>query len=64
MEESILQAEAEKEELGARLADPSLYAESPEEVARVTAAYREAVERVDRLYARWEELEAVRTGAA
>jgi ATP-binding cassette subfamily F protein uup len=64
MEEAILQAEAEKEELGARLADPSLYAGSPEEVARVTAAYGEAVARVDRLYARWEELEAVRTGAA
>jgi ATP-binding cassette subfamily F protein uup len=60
MEESILLAEAEKEELGARLADPSLYAESPEEVARVTAAYREAEERVERLYARWEELEGIR----
>ncbi|HEX7242222.1 MAG TPA: hypothetical protein VF263_18190, partial [Longimicrobiaceae bacterium] len=64
MEEAILEAEARKEELGARLADPALYSESPDEIARATAAFREASERVDALYARWEELEAVRSGAA
>ena len=63
MEEAILTAEAEKEELGARLADPSFYAAAPDEVARVTAAYREAEARVDALYARWAELEEVRAGA-
>ncbi|HEX2190609.1 MAG TPA: ABC-F family ATP-binding cassette domain-containing protein [Longimicrobiaceae bacterium] len=62
MEDAILEAEARKEELAARLADPSLYSESPEEVARLTAEFRAASERVDALYARWEELEEVRAG--
>jgi ATP-binding cassette subfamily F protein uup len=64
METAILEAEARKEELGARLADPALYAGPPDEVARVTAEFREATERVDALYARWEELEEIRSGAA
>ena len=59
MEEAILQEEALREELGARLADPSLYAQPQDEVARVTAAFREAGERVDALYARWAELEEI-----
>ncbi|HLL48151.1 MAG TPA: ATP-binding cassette domain-containing protein, partial [Longimicrobiaceae bacterium] len=64
MEEAILEAEARKEELGARLADPALYSEPADEVARATAAFREASERVDALYARWAELEELRTGVA
>ncbi|MDQ3389523.1 MAG: ABC-F family ATP-binding cassette domain-containing protein, partial [Gemmatimonadota bacterium] len=47
MEEAIPRAEAEKAELGARLADGDLYAGAADEVARVIAAYREAEERVD-----------------
>jgi hypothetical protein len=57
MEETILEAEARKEALSAQLADPALYAGAQEEVARVTAEFREVVERVDALYARWAELE-------
>ncbi|HEX7243103.1 MAG TPA: hypothetical protein VF263_22660, partial [Longimicrobiaceae bacterium] len=63
MEAAILEAEAAKEELGARLADPALYAAPPEEAARVGAAFREVTERVEALYARWAELEEIRTAA-
>jgi ABC transport system ATP-binding/permease protein len=63
MEEAILEAEARKEVLSARLADPSLYAGAQEEVARVTAEFREVVERVDALYARWAELEEAAAAA-
>ncbi len=59
MEEAILAAEARKEELEARLADPVLYASGNDEVQRVTAQFREASEQVDALYARWAELEEV-----
>ncbi|WP_420129514.1 ribosomal protection-like ABC-F family protein [Longimicrobium sp.] len=57
MEAAIMQAEARKAELEARLADPALYAQPADEVARVTTAFREAGEAVDALYARWAELE-------
>ncbi|HEX2208395.1 MAG TPA: ABC-F family ATP-binding cassette domain-containing protein [Longimicrobium sp.] len=63
MEAAIMEAEARKGELETRLADPALYAQSPDEVARVTAAFREAGEAVEALYARWAELEAVAAGA-
>jgi ATP-binding cassette subfamily F protein uup len=59
MEEAIMGAEARKEELQARLADPALYATGNDEVQRVTAEFREASEQVDTLYARWAELEEV-----
>jgi ATP-binding cassette subfamily F protein uup len=62
METAILEAEARKEALGERLADPGLYAGPADEVRTATEAFREATERVDALYARWEELEAVRAG--
>ncbi len=63
MEAAILEAEARKEELGARLADPALYASAPAEVAEATAAFNEASRRVDDLYARWAELEEIAAGA-
>jgi ATP-binding cassette subfamily F protein uup len=59
MEETILAAEARKEELEARLADPALYTESPDEAARVGDEYRRTVEQVEALYARWAELEEI-----
>ncbi|MBV9775116.1 MAG: ATP-binding cassette domain-containing protein, partial [Gemmatimonadetes bacterium] len=62
MEEAILRAESEKAELEAKLSDPALYADTPEEIARVTAAFHEAGARVEALYARWEELEEIRAG--
>ncbi|HEY0025908.1 MAG TPA: ABC-F family ATP-binding cassette domain-containing protein [Longimicrobium sp.] len=61
MEAAITAAEARKEELSARLADPALYAGPADEVARVTAAFKEAGEAVDALYARWSELEEAGT---
>ena len=64
MEAAILEAESRKEALQERLADPALYARSPDEVARVTAEFREAGEQVDALYARWAELEEIATAAA
>jgi ATP-binding cassette subfamily F protein uup len=63
IEGAILEAEARKEELSARLADPALYASSPDEITRVGAEYREATERVEALYARWAELEEQATAA-
>jgi ABC transport system ATP-binding/permease protein len=62
IEERILHAEARKEQLAARLADPALYSRSPDEVARVSAEFREAETEIERLYARWAELEEVRSG--
>jgi ATP-binding cassette subfamily F protein uup len=64
METAILEAEQRKEELEAQLADPALYTRSPDEVAHVTAEFREAGERVDALYARWAELEEIASAAA
>jgi ATP-binding cassette subfamily F protein uup len=57
MEAAILEAEAEKERIAALLSDPATYADTPEKVADLSADYREAGERVERLYARWAELE-------
>jgi ABC transport system ATP-binding/permease protein len=59
MEAAILEAEERRAELEGRLADPALYADTPEKVAEVSAAYREAVERVESLYTRWAELEEI-----
>ncbi|MCA1788589.1 MAG: ATP-binding cassette domain-containing protein, partial [Thioalkalivibrio sp.] len=47
MERAIEAAEARRAELEARLADPALYAEPTDEVARVTAAFRDAGEPAD-----------------
>ena len=47
----------------ARLADPALYTQGADEVARVTAAFREASDAVEALYARWAALEEIAAGA-
>jgi ABC transport system ATP-binding/permease protein len=60
MEAAILDAEAERALLEAELADPAFYSTSPEQVSAVTSAYEEADRRVESLYVRWEELEAIR----
>jgi ABC transport system ATP-binding/permease protein len=59
MEGAILEAEARRAQLEARLADPALYAGAVDELARVTAAFTAAGDEVDALYARWAELEAL-----
>jgi ABC transport system ATP-binding/permease protein len=62
MEAAITAAETERERIEAALADPALYTEAPERVAGLSAELAEAVAQVEKLYARWEELENVRTG--
>jgi hypothetical protein len=57
MEQAIVEAEAARDRIGALLSDPTTYADTPEKVAELSAAYREAGEVVERLYARWAELE-------
>jgi ABC transport system ATP-binding/permease protein len=59
MEAAILKAEERREEIAARLAEPSLYSSAPEEIARVTAEFNAASQAVEALYARWAELEAL-----
>lgn len=59
IEDEIMKAESRKSEVEARLADPSLYSGSPEEIARATAEFKEVGDRVESLYARWAELEEI-----
>ena len=55
----ITAAEAELATLDARLADPALYAGPKEEIQRVRARRVELQAEVERIFARWEELEAL-----
>jgi ATP-binding cassette subfamily F protein uup len=64
IEAAILEAEARKAELEARLADPALYARPTGEAARVTADFQAATREVDALYARWAELEEIAAASA
>ena len=57
LEDAILEAEAERDALEARLADPALYDDPSADIAAITAAYEEARARVESLYERWAELE-------
>jgi ATP-binding cassette subfamily F protein uup len=59
--DAIMDAETERDVLSARLADPALYRDAAE-TARVTNAFNAAKANVDKLYARWAELEE-RSGA-
>lgn len=60
MESEIERAEALLAALEADLQDPALYAERAEEVPTLVAKADEARRHVEGLYARWEELEALR----
>jgi ABC transport system ATP-binding/permease protein len=62
LEGAIIAAEAEVARLELALSDPALYADTPEQVAAVTAAFREAGVKVESLYARWAELEELAAG--
>jgi ABC transport system ATP-binding/permease protein len=64
IEAAILDAEARKAALEARLADPATYARPADEVAKVTAGFEAAAREVDALYARWAELEDVAAASA
>jgi ATP-binding cassette subfamily F protein uup len=58
MEAAITAAEEERQKLERALSDPTLYADTPELVPELTAAFKAAGERVEKLYARWAELES------
>ena len=63
MEESILGAEAEHETLQALAADPAVIADREKHEA-VCHQLSDAQAKVDQLYARWQELEAMQAGQA
>ena len=58
--ETIAAAEAKLASLDAKLQDPTLWQRDDGEAQRVTDARADAQAEVDRLLARWEELEAIR----
>jgi ATP-binding cassette subfamily F protein uup len=61
MEAAILAAEERKAGLEAALADPETYRKDGAGVARLRAELDAAAADVERLYARWQELEALRS---
>jgi ABC transport system ATP-binding/permease protein len=63
MEAAILAAEERKEVLETALADPATYQREGAGVARLTAELDAVGAEVERLYRRWQELEALRDGA-
>jgi ATP-binding cassette subfamily F protein uup len=62
MEAAILEAEAAVGALEAALQDPDLYARRSAEVPALVAALEAARHKVEALYGRWQELEAVAAG--
>jgi ATP-binding cassette subfamily F protein uup len=62
MEAAILEAEERKAALEATLADPATYQKDGARVPALRAELTQATAEVERLYARWQELEAVRGG--
>ncbi len=63
MEAAIVEAEARKAALEGKLADPVTYQREGASVPRLRAELGEVAAEVERLYARWQELEAIRGGA-
>ncbi len=61
LEERILEAEETLSEAETALQDPSIMAD-PEQSRNAAQAYQDAQDKVDALYARWEELEAKQSG--
>jgi ATP-binding cassette subfamily F protein uup len=64
MEQAIVDAESRVAELERTLQDPSIYQTRGAEVPALVAALDEAKREVERLYARWQELEAIAAAAA
>ncbi len=62
MEATILAAEERKAALEAALSDPATYQRDGSAVASMRAELEQVTAEVERLYSRWQELEAVRTG--
>ena len=63
MEAAILVAEERKGALEAALGDPATYQKDGAAVAGLKADLEAAATEVERLYARWQELEALRAGS-
>jgi ATP-binding cassette subfamily F protein uup len=64
MEEAILAAESRKSELESQLADPGVWTQAPQKGTALQAELDAATAAVDRLYARWGELQARAEAAA
>lgn len=64
MEEAILEAEEAVAELEETLNDPSFYVKNAEKAVAMTADLEKQKESTKNLYARWEELEAIRVARA
>ncbi|MBI1317949.1 MAG: ATP-binding cassette domain-containing protein [Candidatus Hydrogenedens sp.] len=62
MEQTILEAESAVEVLQERVQEPALYEQGHEKVQAVMAELKAAQKRAEDLYARWEELEAIKAG--
>ena len=60
MEDTIAAAEARVHRLEATLSDPAVFKDRPTEVATLVADLDAARAEVDRLFARWQELDAIR----
>jgi ATP-binding cassette subfamily F protein uup len=60
MEESILAAETEVEEIESQLNDPAFYIENSEKAVEMSREMEQKKEAIRALYERWEELEAIR----
>lgn len=60
MEDNILAAESEIEEIEAQLNDPSFYIENSEKAVEMSKDLEQKKEAIRLLYERWEELEAIR----
>jgi ATP-binding cassette subfamily F protein uup len=64
MEDSIAAAETKVKDLEATLNDPSVFKDRPTEVQALVASLDAARAEVERLFARWQELERIATGGA
>ncbi len=62
IEETILEAEARVADLETRFSDPEFFRKYGADAASLTARLEQERKRVAELYARWEELEAIRHG--
>jgi ATP-binding cassette subfamily F protein uup len=62
MEAAILEVEARKAVLEAALSDPATYQRDGAAVAGMRIELEAATAEIERLYARWQELEAIRAG--
>ncbi len=62
METAILAAEERKSTLEVALSDPATYQKAGASVAALRAELELVAAEVDRLYTRWQELEAIRAG--